>query len=131
MSYIILTPSQKLTALRVEADNAVSRAEEAEAKNKKYEQSLLEKDQEITSLQHKLSILDADLEKAEAKIADSKAATEEGEHSKTANEGLTRKIQLLEEELDAAEKNVKETVEKCVSRIELCVRVSDRVNDFA
>jgi hypothetical protein len=30
------------------------------------------------------------------------------------NEGLSRKIQLLED-LDAAEKNVKETVEKCVA----------------
>lgn len=98
--------------LRAEADNAVTRAEEAEAKNKKYEQAILEKDQEITSLQHKLSILDAELEKAEAKLAESKVAQEEGEHSKTTNEGLIRKIQLLEEELDAAEKNVKETVEK-------------------
>jgi tropomyosin, fungi type len=104
-----------MNQLRLEADNAVNRAEDAEAKNKKYEQLLLEKDQEITSLQHKLSILDTDLEKAEAKLADSKAAQEEGEHSKTTNEGLVRKIQLLEEELDAAEKNVKETVEKCVT----------------
>jgi len=93
-------------------DAAVDRAELAEAKNKKYEQLLLEKDQEITSLAHKLSILDADLEKAEAKINESKAAQEEGEHSKSSNEALTRKVQLLEEELDAAEKNVKETMEK-------------------
>lgn len=28
------------------------------------------------------------------------------------SEGLSRKVQLLEEELDAAEKNVKDTVEK-------------------
>jgi hypothetical protein len=28
------------------------------------------------------------------------------------NEGLVREIQLLEEELDAVEKNVKETMEK-------------------
>jgi len=103
---------EKLNQLRVDADNAVTRAEEAEAKNKKYEQIILEKDQEITSLQHRLGILDAELEKAEAKVADSKAAREEGEHSKMTNEGLVRKIQLLEEELDAAEKNVKETVEK-------------------
>lgn len=73
---------------------------------------ILEKDQEITSLSHKLSILDADLEKAEAKLTESKLAQEEGEHSKNTNEGLVRKVQLLEEELDAAEKNVKETMEK-------------------
>jgi tropomyosin len=103
---------EKLTSLRVEADNAVARAEEAEAKNKKYEQLLLEKDQEIGSLQHRLSTLDGDLEKTEAKLAELKSAREEGETSKTTNEGLVRKIQLLEEELDAAEKNVKETMEK-------------------
>ncbi|KDQ61671.1 hypothetical protein JAAARDRAFT_31136 [Jaapia argillacea MUCL 33604] len=103
---------EKLAALRAEADAAVTRAEDAEAKNKKYEQLLLEKDQEITSLQHKLSVMDAELEKAETKLHDAKLANDDGEQSKMTNEGLTRKIQLLEEELDAAEKNVKETVEK-------------------
>ena len=116
---IRLTLYQKLTALRVEADNAVARAEEAEAKNKKYEQLLLEKEQEVGSLQHRLSTLDGDLEKAEAKLAELKSAHEEGETSKTTNEGLVRKIQLLEEELDAAEKNVKETMEKWVSLVAL------------
>ena len=77
---------------------------------------MLEKEQEVGSLQHRLSTLDGDLEKAEAKLAELKSAHEEGETSKTTNEGLVRKIQLLEEELDAAEKNVKETMEKCVSR---------------
>ena len=47
-------------------------------------------------------------------MSESKAAAEEGETSKSTNDGLVRKIQLLEEELDAAEKNVKETVEKWV-----------------
>ena len=89
-------------------------AEEAEAKNKKLEQLLLEKEQEISSLNHKLSVMDADLEKAEGKLTEAKAAQLEGESSKSVNEGLQRKIQLLEEELDAAEKNVKETVEKYV-----------------
>lgn len=101
--------------LRTEADTAVGRAEEAEAKNKKLEQLLLEKDQEITSLNHKLTVVDADLEKTEGKLSELKLASQEGEHSKTTNEGLQRKIQLLEEELDAAEKNVKETMEKYVS----------------
>ncbi|KAI0693172.1 tropomyosin [Cerioporus squamosus] len=91
---------ERLQSLRAEADNAVARAEEAEAKNKKYEQLLLEKDQEITSLQHKISVLDADLEKAEGKLADLKSAQEDA------------KIQLLEEELDAADKNLKEAMDK-------------------
>ncbi|KAG5642625.1 hypothetical protein DXG03_002463 [Asterophora parasitica] len=102
----------KLTALRNEADNAITRAEEAESKNKKLEQLILERDQEITSLSHKLALAEGELEKAEASVADSKQFREEGEQSKQTNEALLRKVQLLEEELDAAEKNVKETVDK-------------------
>lgn len=52
------------------------------------------------------------MEKTEEKLADMKLAKEEGEHNKNTADNLTRKIQLLEDELDAAEKNVKETVEK-------------------
>jgi tropomyosin len=50
----------------------------------------------------------------ETQLTAFKTMQAEGESSKMTNEGLIRKIQLLEEELDAAEKNVKETVEKCV-----------------
>lgn len=103
---------QKMQQFRDEADAASLRAEEAEKKNKQYEQMILEKEQEITSLTHKLSVLDGQLEDTEKKLVDAKSAKEEGEQSKTANEGLLRKIQLLEEELDAAEKNAKETTEK-------------------
>ena len=111
---VIHSSLQKLAALRAEADVAVERAEHAEAQNKKYEQDILQKDQEITSLNHRIGVLDAELEKAEAKLKETKAAAMEGEHSKSTNDGLLRKVQLLEEELDAAEKNVKETVEKWV-----------------
>lgn len=104
-----------MNSLRTEADNAVLRAEEAEAKNKKYEHLLLEKEQEITSLQHKLSQSEAELEKAEEKVAEYKTANVDGEQTKMTSEGLQRKVQLLEEELDAAEKNVKETVDRYVS----------------
>ena len=76
---ILTCDVQKLAALRTEADAAVVRAEEAEAKNKKYEQMLLEKDQEITSLTHKVSVLEGDLEKAETSLADLKGASVEGE----------------------------------------------------
>ena len=48
-----------------------------------------------------------------------KQAEADGDASKTTNDALTRKIQLLEEELDAAEKNAKETMEKYVT----CPRV--------
>jgi len=106
-----------MNQLRFEADNAVTRAEDAEAKNKKYDQIILEKDQELTSMTHKISVLEAELDKVDAKLAEAKAAQEEGESLKSTNENLTRKIALLEEELDAAEKNVKETMEKYVAAI--------------
>lgn len=106
--------AQKLSSLRAEADTAVTRAEEAEAKNKLAEQQLLEKEQSITSLNVQIARLDNELQATEEKLALAKSAQEDGEHSKTTNDSLARKIVLLEEELDAAEKNVKETTEKCV-----------------
>lgn len=103
---------EKLAALRAEADTAVERAEAAEAKNKQLEQLLLGKDQEITSLNHRLNVLDGSLHDSEENLAKTKSALEDAEGSKAANESLTRKIELLEDELDTAEKNLKETVEK-------------------
>jgi hypothetical protein len=47
-------------------------------------------------------------------LADKKVALAEAETVKATNDSLVRKIALLEEELDAAEKNLKETVEKYV-----------------
>jgi len=103
---------EKLAQLRHEADAAIERAETAEAKNKKYEQEVLEKDQEIASLQHKLGLLEGELDKTETKLGELKHAAEDGDNSRSTSETLQRKVQLLEEELDASEKNVKETVEK-------------------
>ena len=103
-----------MNQLRAEADNAIARAEEAEAKNKKLEQEILTKDQDIQSLNHRLTIAETKLDEADGKLTDAKHVRDEHETSKTTNEGLQRKIQLLEEELDSAEKNLKETVERYV-----------------
>jgi tropomyosin len=104
-----------MNALRAEADTAADRADAAEAKNKKYEQELLMRDQEIQSLQHQLGVRDSEIEKLEGHVSTAKQAKELGDASRTESENLQRKIQLLEEELDQAEKNAKETVEKYVS----------------
>ncbi len=77
-------------------------------------QAILEKDQELSSLQHKLQLAEAELEKSEAKVKELKAASEEGETHRTTGENLARKVQLLEEELDKAEKDLKDTTEKWV-----------------
>jgi len=47
-------------------------------------------------------------------LVKTKATLEEAERGKATNDSLTRKIKLLEDELDTAEKNLKEAVEKCV-----------------
>jgi len=101
--------------LRKEADDAILRAEEAEKKIKEKDMVITSKDQEILSLTHRLGILEVDTEKLEAKLQDYKTSSLDSEHSKTTAENLVRKVQLLEEELDNAEKNLKETVEKYVS----------------
>lgn len=73
------------------------------------------KDQELASLNHKVSVLEADLDKAESKLADAKVAKDEEETNRSANENLNRKIALLESELDTAEKNLRDTTDKCVA----------------
>jgi len=103
---------KKLANLRDEADHAVERAEVAEAKNKKLEQELLVKEQEIQSLTHRLGVLETDAEKADAKITELKTTALNAESGHSTSESLTRKIQVLEEELDTSERNAKETVEK-------------------
>lgn len=70
------------------------------------------KDQEIVSLQHKISNLESDLDKTEQKLSESKGAKEDEDNHKTVNETLTRKISLLESELDNAEKQLRETTDK-------------------
>ncbi len=112
---MLIRSRQKLNTLRVEADAAVERAEKAEAENKKLQQLLLEREQDIKSLTHQLDTAQADADKLEAKLAESKIAQQEGEYTKNTSEGLVRKVQLLEEELDTAEKNLKETTERLVS----------------
>jgi tropomyosin, fungi type len=96
----------------VEADAAVDRAEAAEAKVKKLEQEILQRDQEIQSLTRRLQVAEGDLEKLEGEVGVAKKKVLDGAQNQTTTENLQRKVQLLEEELDAAERNTKETVEK-------------------
>lgn len=72
------------------------------------------KDQEIQSLQLKLSNLERDLETVEQKLNEHKSAKDEGETHKSTNDALNRKIALLEGELDTSEKQLRETTDKCV-----------------
>ncbi|KAF9931865.1 hypothetical protein FBU30_009445 [Linnemannia zychae] len=103
---------EKLAALREDVNAADARATEAEAKVKVLQDEQIQKDHEITSLKNKLLLVEAELEKAETRIAEAKLNLDEGENSKTVGEGLARKVSLLETELDSAERNLRETTEK-------------------
>jgi len=103
---------QKMNSLRLEADEATAQVEEFKAKVKTLEQDNLQKEQEITSLQHKNGLLEAEVEKLEGQIKDHKGAAEEGQQHGTQNEALQRRLQLLEEEAEEADKNLRETNDK-------------------
>jgi len=101
-----------MAALRVEADEANLQVEEMKARIKSLEQENLAKEQEITSLTHKNSLLEAEVEKLESGIKDAKDAAEEGRSHGSQNESLTRRLQVLEEESEQADRNLRETNEK-------------------
>ncbi|KAK0355911.1 tropomyosin-2 [Friedmanniomyces endolithicus] len=105
---------RRMNALRIEADESNSKVDELSAKVKTLEQETLSKEQEITSLQHKNSVLETEVEKLERLHGEAKAAADESAQHGTQNEGLTRKLQLLEEEAEENEKNLRETNEKYV-----------------
>ncbi|CAB4421928.1 unnamed protein product [Rhizophagus irregularis] len=70
---------EKINSLRAEADASVLRAENAEAELKKAKEDIIVKEQEIISLTNKISLLEAEVERADKKISDLKSAKEEEE----------------------------------------------------
>lgn len=103
---------QKMNSLRIEADENAAKAEELKAKVKTLEQDNLQKEQEITSLNHRNSLLEAEVEKLETGIKEAKALAGESASHSTQNESLQRKLQVLEEEAEQADKTLRETNEK-------------------
>jgi hypothetical protein len=103
---------QKMNQLRLEADEATTKVEELQAKIKTLEQESLSKEQEITSLQHKNNVLEGQVEKLEADVDKYKKVADEGSGSMTQNETLQRRLQLLEEEAEVADKTLREANEK-------------------
>ncbi|KAH6892018.1 tropomyosin [Thelonectria olida] len=108
---------EKMNSLRLEADEAASKVEELQTKVKALEQENLSKEQEITSLQHKNNLLEGEVEKLETAIKDYKKSADEGQQHGTQNETLQRRLQLLEEEAEDADKTLREANEKYVSVI--------------
>lgn len=113
---ILSSVTQKMNQLRLEADDSAAKVEELQGKVKTLEQENLSKEQDITSLQHKNGLLEGEVEKLETAIKDFKKAAEDGSQHSTTNEGLTRRLQLLEEEAEEADKTLREANEKWVAQ---------------
>ncbi|KAJ9124349.1 hypothetical protein QFC22_001149 [Naganishia vaughanmartiniae] len=103
---------EKMNQMSVRAEDAEKRAEEAEETIKTLKQDLLQKEQLITSLEHRLKTAEDESEKHETALKDLKTRAEEGEGHRTNHENLTRKVQMLEEELERNEKELKDATEK-------------------
>ncbi len=73
---------------------------------------------------------EADLDKLEGKVHEHKTAREEHESNATNSESLQRKVDVLEAELDTAEKNLRETTDKYVFAARHCDIVSLRVLQY-
>lgn len=108
-----------MNSLRLEADEAASKVEELQSKVKVLEQDNLNKEQEITSLQHRNGVLESEVDKLENSISDFKKAAEEGSQHGTKNETLQRRLQLLEEEAEDADKTLRDANEKYVQSWEI------------
>lgn len=117
-----------MNQLRLEADEASAKVEELQSKIKVLEQENLQKEQEITSLSHKNSVLESEVEKLETQVKEFKSAAEDGAQQGTQNETLTRRLQLLEEEAEEADKTLRETNEKYV-RIEIHAPLDDEMGE--
>ena len=83
--------------------------------NNNVEQENLAKEQEITSLSHKNTMLEQELEKLEAGLKTAKADLEHHSQHGTENESLHRKLQVMEEENERLAKDLREAKEECVT----------------
>ena len=112
MASVAANLNKKMNSLRIEADESQKKAEELQAKVKVLEQENLTKEQDITSLKHRNQLLEGEVEKLETGIKEAKAAAGESAQHGQQNEALTRRLQLLEEEAEEADKTLRDTSQK-------------------
>ena len=108
-----------MNSLRLEQEQAQSKVEELQSKVKVLEQENLAKEQEITSLSHKNQLLEGEVEKQEEQIKHHKGVIDESGQHGAQNEALQRRLQLLEEEAEESDKNIRETNEKSAALLAL------------
>jgi tropomyosin len=104
-----------MNALRIEADESASKAEEYKAKLKTLETENTQKEQEITSLAHKNQVLEAEVEKLESSVKTFKDEATGGAAASSQVEAMQRKIQVLEEEAEESDRTIRELNEKYVA----------------
>ena len=106
-----------MVQLRAEADEAQAKVDELQTEAKAIKQDNLSKEQEIKSLTHKNQVLTDDVEKFEGEVKENKKLLDESGRHGQQNETLQRRLQLLEEEAEEADKNLREANEKCVQAL--------------
>jgi len=103
---------QKMNSLRAEADQLHAENVELSAKIKAHEQDNLAKEQEITSLTHRNQVLEADLEKLEGTHKELKNTAELTTAASSNADTLTRKVQVLEDQVEKADRDLREANER-------------------
>src|ERR1700709_1268345 len=106
-----------MAAIRTEADEAHASNEELKEKVKTLEAENLTKEQEIKSLNHKLTVLETRSDTLEEDVKKHKGLADNSASHSTQNESLTRRLQVLEDEAEQADRNLRETNEKHVCRL--------------
>lgn len=113
-----------MATLRQEQEETAAKCEELQAKVKTLEQENLAKEQEIKSLSHNNQRLEGVVEKLEEDVQKHKDIAKDSGEQINQSESLQRRLQLLEEEAEEADKNMRETNEKYVihssNRGQLC-----------
>lgn len=101
-----------MEALRVEADESGARAEEFKTKVKALEADNISKEQEITSLTHKNSVLEGEVEKLETQVKSLKEEAGAGAQAGNQAESAQRRLQVLEEEAEESDRQIRELNDK-------------------
>ncbi|KAJ7057469.1 hypothetical protein C8F01DRAFT_769109 [Mycena amicta] len=116
---------EKLLQLRNEVDNAIARAEEAEAKNKALTQDVLDRDNEIKSLtvklvdaEQRLEIAETDLKEKTDKVRNLDVRTEQAERAVQAAEAERDKWEAKYEESEKKFRTVKSDLEELERQME-------------
>ncbi|OMJ23703.1 putative asparagine-tRNA ligase, mitochondrial [Smittium culicis] len=103
---------EKISNIRLEADAASARADAAELALKQINEQQIEREQEIISLQNRITLLEDELDRKESRIAEAKQLAEDHESTRDASDVLNKRIHLLEEKLETAELELQQTKEK-------------------